>query len=352
METVNNLATAASRAIWGENNTTSQSGTEPIAGEQGKGTINDAYDHGNEEQGNTVNTNTSTDPIGGSTSTTHRDETNQAPLGSGADTSITSSGPTTGSALPSRPKEETNESTESGLDKSSSSTGPSTGSSTGPTTSSTTTTRQDETNIPPVPTGAADTSGSARDGPSNAVSGGETGDPKSGQAPEARHQGAGKPHEEPSSSSVADKMPHSDEEREKMMETGNFPHDPNDHSGEPLKMHNEKSKVDDKDGEEEVTEGKKERSESVAHEGGAPHGSSKGTGQEVVKASGVAAEGGDFDASKPGAGSEATRLLEEKGIHKTVGNQGPPEVGADTSTDSGAKVSKMEKIKEKLHLKH
>src|ERR1700710_989271 len=48
MDTVNNLAGAASRAIWGENNT--KSGTEPTSGEQGKGTVNDPYDHGNEEQ--------------------------------------------------------------------------------------------------------------------------------------------------------------------------------------------------------------------------------------------------------------------------------------------------------------
>jgi len=343
METVNNLATAASRAIWGESNTTSQSGTEPVSGQQGKGTINDAYDHGNEEQGDPVTTSTSGGLGGESTRETHREDTNQQPLGSDTDRSTSSTGPTTGSALPSRPKEDTQQSTDIGADKSSSATGPS--------TSSPITSRKDETNIPPVVSGA-DTSGEARDGPSNAVSGGATGDPKSGQAPEARHQGAGKPHEEPSSKSVADKMPHSDEEREKMMESGNFPHDPNDHSGEPLKMHNEQSKSNDKDDEEGVTEGKKERSDSVAHEGGAPHGSSKGTGQEVVKASGVAAEGGDFDASKPGAGSEATRLLEEKGIHKTPGNQGPPEVGADTPTDSGVKVSKMDKIKEKLHMKH
>ncbi|KAH7001818.1 hypothetical protein EDB80DRAFT_62725 [Ilyonectria destructans] len=42
---------------------------------------------------------------------------------------------------------------------------------------------------------------------------------------------------------------------------------------------------------------------------------SKGTGQEYVRTTGFAADGGDFDATKPGAGREADRLLEEKGIH-------------------------------------
>ena len=78
------------------------------------------------------------------------------------------------------------------------------------------------------------------------------------------------------------------------MAKGEFPHDPNDHSGEPLTVH---------DGSE-----KKERTESVSHEGGGTMGGpEKGQGTEVVRASGVAADGGDFDATNPGAGSEATR---------------------------------------------
>lgn len=36
-------------------------------------------------------------------------------------------------------------------------------------------------------------------------------------------------------------------------------------------------------------------------------GKNKGTGEQVVHASGLAADGGDFDASKPGAGREADR---------------------------------------------
>jgi hypothetical protein len=46
-------------------------------------------------------------------------------------------------------------------------------------------------------------------------------------------------------------------------------------------------------------------------------------------------------------------LLEEKGIHKSEGNKGPPQDIDDTpaSTDGTGKVSKLDKIKEKLHLK-
>jgi len=180
-----------------------------------------------------------------------------------------------------------------------------------------------------------------RSGPSEATSDRETGDPSSGQAPQQKQQGADRPNDEPSEGKDGSvKMPHGDEEREKLMQKGEFPHDPSDHSGEPMKMHDESDKTQ-----------KKERSESVAQEGGNPHGESKGTGTEYVKSSGVAADGGDFDATKPGAGAEANRLLEEKGVHKSEGNKGPPEpVPGDE--DETTKTSKLDKLKEKLHIKH
>jgi hypothetical protein len=88
-------------------------------------------------------------------------------------------------------------------------------------------------------------------------------------------------------------VPHTDEEREEAMKKGNFPHDPNDHSGEPLHVHEEG--------------GKKDRNASVSQEGGNPHGKTLGTGEQYVKSSGQQADGGDFDATNPGAGKEATR---------------------------------------------
>jgi hypothetical protein len=75
-------------------------------------------------------------------------------------------------------------------------------------------------------------------------------------------------------------MPHSDEEREKLMEKGEFPRDPNDHSGEPLHMHAGGDDAGD-DVEDNRTQGRKE---SVAQEGGNPHGEpKKGDGTKYIK---------------------------------------------------------------------
>jgi hypothetical protein len=173
-------------------------------------------------------------------------------------------------------------------------------------------------NLPEEPATDAD----ARDGPSEAASGGdETGDPNSaqqpalknqtqpeGNIPDKEHQGSKKPQQEPEKGDIKSQMPHTDEEREKMMEKGEFPRDPNDHSGEPLHMHGEGGQKAEDDAEIKKEDTKTDRSKSVAHEGGDPHeGPKKGTGQEYVKSSGLAADGGDFDASKPGAGAEADR---------------------------------------------
>jgi len=277
METVTNVAgtvsTTISNAIWGTgSNPNTESGTEPINGQQGKGNVNEPFDKGNEETGNTgVSDFTSANP---------------------------------------------------------------------------------DRNT--VPSSGVDTSASNRTGPSEATSGPETGDPKSAQQPEQKQQGADRPHESPEDKKDGIKMPHSDEEREKLVMKGEFPHDPNDHSGEPLHMHGGAKKEEDTTGENDApaeTGGKKDRSASVAQEGGNPHGKEMGTGQQVVKTSGMNADGGDFDATKPGAGSEATRLMEAKGVHKAVGNKGPPAEAADASeTPEKAKTSKITKIKEKLHI--
>jgi hypothetical protein len=190
----------------------------------------------------------------------------------------------------------------------------------------------------------------SRDGPSNAIKGEATGDPTSGQQSTPKQQGADRPSEEPKKDDIQSKMPHTDEEREKMMESGDFPHDPNDHSGEPIHMHGGEEVPPKNDTQ---TEGKKDRSASVAHEGGGPHGGNKGTGEQYVKSSGIHAEGGDFDAKNPGAGAEANRLLEEHGIHKEkdtrFDDDGAPVKPAADAEDT-TKVSKIQKIKEKLHI--
>lgn len=81
----------------------------------------------------------------------------------------------------------------------------------------------------------------------------------------------------------------------------------------------------------------------------------EGTGELYVKSSGLKADGGDFDASNPGAGKEADRLLEQKGIHHTVGVPGPDKSVSSDSVNSGTpseqkeKKSLGQKIKAKLH---
>jgi hypothetical protein len=50
MDTINNIAGAASKAIWGEGaNTANTAGEEPVSGERGAGTADDPYDKGNSE---------------------------------------------------------------------------------------------------------------------------------------------------------------------------------------------------------------------------------------------------------------------------------------------------------------
>ncbi|PTB61842.1 hypothetical protein BBK36DRAFT_1145311 [Trichoderma citrinoviride] len=74
---------------------------------------------------------------------------------------------------------------------------------------------------------------------------------------------------------------------------------------------------------------------------------------EYVKTTGLAADGGNFDASKPGAGLEADRLMEQKGL-KSAEDDSKGTSGGRKSSDSGHhhhkdKPSVKERIKNKLH---
>ncbi|RYP25801.1 hypothetical protein DL767_008260 [Monosporascus sp. MG133] len=73
----------------------------------------------------------------------------------------------------------------------------------------------------------------------------------------------------------------------------------------------------------------------------------EGSGEHYVKSSGLQADGGDFDVTKPGAGREADRLMEEKGIHNPNGDS--PKKGVSTESKSGEKKGLGQKIKDKLH---
>jgi hypothetical protein len=143
----------------------------------------------------------------------------------------------------------------------------------------------------------------------------------------------------------------SEEQRQQLAAEGKLPKDPNDHSGEPMKMHGAKTDEGTEDVETDQQQ-RTARNQSVGQEGGHPHGQEKGTGEQWIKTSGLAADGGDFDATKPGAGKEATRLMEEKGIHRDEGNPQPSDVSPTNPADdsTAAKESKVQKLKEKLHI--
>jgi len=299
METVNNIVNTATKMVWGE-----KTGEEPVNSSLGAGTINEPYDKGNEE---TTATTSSTAP--GSTLTPATDST-----------SI-------------------------------------------PTTGSTSTSATDSTSTP-------DTDNRIN---STAPKTTETDNPAaSGAVPHQKQQGADRPNAEPSDAQTAavkekkeaaeatqqgsDSAPHhiTDSEREKLAQEGNLPHDPNDHSGEPMHMHAGGAAKDSSDPRDEAAGKPKDRTQSVSQEGGGEHGKEKGTGEKWIKTNGMAAEGGDFDATKPGAGREATRLMEEKGI-KTEGatldkTASPTASTKSPSGDDKAKVSKIAKLKDKLHI--
>jgi len=245
METIKSVASTASGYIYGTNETT-QSGTEPVAGQTGKGTVEEPYDKGNEEPKL--------------------------------------------DATPSKPVD------------------PEVGR--------------------PAGTGATD--------PANGA------DPASGQKPFQKQQGGDRPMEAPTGEQ-SEAIKESKDEGEELIKK----RDPNDHSGEPMHMH---------DGSEESVNKKTEDKEHPGQEGGGRQGED-GTGEKWVKTSGLQADGGDFDAAQAGAGREADRLLGEKGIERDerggmVGKDGA-EVSSDHTSPSGAghsKVKTIDKIKEKLHI--
>ena len=144
------------------------------------------------------------------------------------------------------------------------------------------------------------------------------------------------------------KHPQTEEERQEMAAKGELPKIPGDQSGEPLRMHDGDDVKADPSAQSEEEGGKPDRSASIGQEGGGEHGKEKGTGTKYVRSTGMAADGGDFDAMKPGAGREANRLMEEKGMHKS--GPGGNGVGAGKRSSESSEPSKVEKLKEKLHI--
>lgn len=292
METVNNVVSQATKLIWGESQANTQT-TEPVSGQTGAGTVNEPYDKGNIDASNIAST-TTTGTTGTTTSSVDPSSTMTS----------TSTDPTS-NTLPS-------------------------------------------TNDPATAAHSTSTEPGQKqqgaDRPTDAPNAAQTEAVKDkANVAEAEQEGASHP-----------KV--TDENREDLAAKGELPTIPNDHSGEPMKMHGGTAKeATEDDSADPRTEGKTDRSKSVSHEGGGEHGKVEGTGEKWVKTSGLAAEGGDFDATKPGAGKEANRILDEKGIKKddrgvmSTEDGSSPSIGT-SSTEGVKKESKMAKLKEKLHI--
>ncbi|TGO57951.1 hypothetical protein BCON_0060g00250 [Botryotinia convoluta] len=319
METVNNIAAAASKVIWGEPQETTDAanatvvpetkGTEPISGELGDTKKGEPYDLGNADSTTTQNTLSSlTDST---TSTfTPTDTTTLSPPGLAAkplDSSSISTSPTPDSI--SRTLAETHIAPLSSTDSSNPST---TSSSFKPTSEKPLISEHINPNLPEtstpgekslptsvpttdIPSSTTSTSNKAIDPSTPNLA------PLSSLATETPNP-TGKPIEKPSSTANAQGVPT---------------------DLQPLGSKSESEKQD-----------------------------TQGTGEKHIKSSGLVAEGGGFDATRPGAGREADRLLGREGS-AVGGSEGKGETGSEEEHGEGKKEGKLthlkEKIKEKLH---
>jgi len=245
METINNVVQAASKAIYGDSTTTTQGnetgGQEPISGQQGKGTVNEPYDQGNAADINpsTQSTNTSTHDtntpvIGGKEFSSSSNDSTYLPR---SEYQSTSTGPTVNESDHSTSKT-------SGADRHTSESAPS-----NPPSSMS----EHHAAEPNRPVNAAQggTIDPLESTDKTGVSAGRTGDarkaediipsersenpgvmPSSGAAPEYKQQSADKPLDEPKGEQEG-AVRESKNEAEELLKK----RDPNDHSGEPMHMH-------------------------------------------------------------------------------------------------------------------
>ncbi|KAI1469575.1 uncharacterized protein F4812DRAFT_423714 [Daldinia caldariorum] len=287
METINNVTSAAVRAVWGESK---QNGTEPISGQTGNTSKGEPYDAGNIEDPNVqaaraensnaqTNGHTNGETNYGPTPTEHtRDAEFAKETGTAAEAKDTPDNPSTDLKSKSTPDD---------------------------TTKAQNDTRSPEdpkTNPKSAPTDVNDAEG---DGPG----------PNEAQ----KLDGPGpKPLDE-----VA-----------------------REHGGDAGKIEKDESKP--LPGEESASKssGSTGAGEDEDEDGPNAKSTGEGTGEKYVKSSGLKADGGDFDATNPGAGREADRLLEEKGIHPGGANG-----SKDGTDASGHKEKKSigQKIKDKMH---
>lgn len=364
METISNIASSASKLIYGDPKA-EQSGQEPVSGQTGRGTADEPHDSGNLEVNPEMSGKSAQEAHGGTGDA-------RVPSNPGEDTGLVDRTKNFGASgdaqFPSGDSkltgtETTNTST--GADNTSN---PLSGTTSTSAASTSATSNPLSSSTPSATSGAAaaqggairpehDTAGTGvtslhsndphgsdvrptEAGTSSSKAGGfgaaepsVSADPTSGQKPFQKQQGGDKPTAEPTSGAEVDKLKEKKDEGEEALKK-----DPNDHSGEPLNVH--------EGGEKKQEQGRAGGEENSEEE--------KGTGEKYVKTSGFKADGGDFDASLPGAGREADRLLEQKGVHKSADSDAKKDdVSPARSGGSGegkTKTSMGTKIKEKLHI--
>ncbi|TAQ86078.1 hypothetical protein B7494_g5595 [Chlorociboria aeruginascens] len=296
METVNNLSTAASRAIWGEN--TNQNGTagqEPISGETGDVEKGEPYDAGNME-------NTNSNGVGKEDNLTRGDKNEVEGLNAASrgNTEATGNTPSTSAQDPHISTSKTGVSSNTTKDPSAAA------STTAPSSSN------DNSGAGPAP--SVNSAPSSSDPPSDAQR-----IDKSTTEPEGHENNAiAETKREAEEAQAVDTSGPGPQSLEQKAHDGGLSGAGNGGDG------------GEDDGPQKESHG-------------------EGTGEKYVKSSGMKADGGDFDAANPGAGKEADRLLETKGIHHEVG---APKDDAPTEGDTGGEKSKLsikDKIKAKLH---
>ncbi|KXH59370.1 hypothetical protein CNYM01_09851 [Colletotrichum nymphaeae SA-01] len=330
METINNIAGAASKAIWGTN----EANQEPVSGVKGNTNQGEPYDAGNiedplnkEKKANVADAHTS-EPATGSTATTT--------TGLSTTTAPTTSTPSAGTAGTTG----TETGNEHSLTDRSRATEEST---THKTTEELSPKHKEEIGKPELK------HTSPNDVPSADSAAGKTetrapSDPATDPAPKGQdvNNSASGP------TAGGDKLdgpgprPLEAVAKERGGDAGNVKG-----SSKGGLIGGEESKTD--------TEGKKEEDPNASH-------GEEGTGEKLVKATGLAADGGDFDATKPGAGREADRLLDEKDPAHAAA-KASAKSGADKTSDKTSeshsssagtgtekeKESLKDKIKAKLH---
>lgn len=302
MDTVKDVVNSARNAIFG--NSTEQSGSEPVSGRTGSGTVDDPYDQGNLDDGDGSAPQDKAPSASNNTTPTNPTDTTSHTM-----SSQSTGDPSTGQQ-PVQKQEGADRPTEAP-------TNPAEDQAIKETKQAAETTQQADTN---------DTNDQQQQDSSPGNK-----DAASQMTGEVKH-------------------PRTEEERQEMAAKGQLPKIPGDRSGEPLHIHGSDDANADPNAGPEEEEPKPDRSASVGQEGGGEHGKEEGTGSKYVRSTGMAADGGDFDATKPGAGREANRLMEEKGMHKLESGGDGPGVGKQQQQQPPSEPSKVEKLKEKLHI--